>query len=57
MTLTCFIIDDEPLALGLLEMYVSKTPFLKLTGKFTSAVAAVETNRRLRWTRLEALQV
>jgi len=45
MTLTCFIIDDEPLALGLLEMYVSKTPFLKLTGKFTSAVAAVESVR------------
>lgn len=42
MTLTCFIIDDEPLALGLLEIYVSKTPFLKLTGKFSSAVAAVE---------------
>ena len=41
MTLTCFIIDDEPLALGLLEMYVSKTPFLKLTGKYSSAVAAV----------------
>lgn len=45
MTLTCFIIDDEPLALGLLEMYVSKTPFLKLTGKFSSAVAAVESVR------------
>jgi DNA-binding LytR/AlgR family response regulator len=45
MTLTCFIIDDEPLALGLIEMYVSKTPFLKLTGKFSSAVAAVESVR------------
>lgn len=42
MTLNCFIIDDEPLALGLLEMYASKTPFLKLTGKFSSAVAAME---------------
>jgi two-component system, LytTR family, response regulator len=40
MTLSCFIIDDEPLALGLLESYVSKTPFLKLTGKFSSAISA-----------------
>lgn len=42
MTLSCFIIDDEPLALALLETYVSKTPFLKQTGKFTSAVAAID---------------
>lgn len=42
MTLTCFIIDDEPLALALLESYVSKTPFLKQTGKFSSAVAAID---------------
>ncbi len=40
MTLTCFIIDDEPLALQLLESYVSKTPFLRLTGQFSSAIAA-----------------
>jgi len=44
--LTCFIIDDEPLALGLLEIYVSKTPFLKQTGKFSSAVAAIESVRQ-----------
>jgi len=42
MTLTCFIIDDEPLALGLLESYVAKTPFLELTGKFSSAISALE---------------
>ena len=42
MTLTCFIIDDEPLALALLESYVSKTPFLKQTGKFSSAIAAID---------------
>ncbi len=41
MKISCFIIDDEPLALGLLENYVSKTPFLKLTGKFSSAISAV----------------
>ena len=45
MILSCFIIDDEPLALGLLENYVSKTPFLKLTGKFSSAIAAISTVR------------
>lgn len=43
MILNCFIIDDEPLALGLLESYVNKTPFLNLTGKFSSAIAAVST--------------
>jgi len=42
MTLSCFIIDDEPLALTLLESYVLKTPFLNLTGKFSSAITAVE---------------
>lgn len=45
MILSCFIIDDEPLSLGLLESYVAKTPFLELTGKFSSAVAAVESVR------------
>lgn len=40
MILTCFIIDDEPLALGLLESYVLKTPFLNLIGKFSSAISA-----------------
>jgi len=45
MILTCYIIDDEPLALGLLESYVGKTPFLKLTGKYSSAVAALESVR------------
>jgi len=47
MMLTCFIIDDEPLALGLLENYVTKTPFLQLTGKFSSGVAAVESLREI----------
>ncbi|MBO8460982.1 MAG: response regulator, partial [Bacteroidetes bacterium] len=42
MKLSCFIIDDEPLALGLLETYVNRTDFLVLTGKYSSALAAVE---------------
>lgn len=41
MTLTCAIIDDEPLALNLLESYVNKTPFLSLQGKYSSAVQAM----------------
>ncbi|MCW1735823.1 LytR/AlgR family response regulator transcription factor [Anaerorudis cellulosivorans] len=42
MTLNCWIVDDEPLALSLLESYVNNTPFLKLTGKFSSAKAAMK---------------
>ena len=41
MTLTCAIVDDEPLALNLLESYVNKTPFLSLKGKYSSAVQAM----------------
>lgn len=37
----CAIVDDEPLALGLLESYVKKTPFLELAGKYSSAVQAM----------------
>ena len=32
MMLRCAIVDDEPLALSLLESYVNKTPFLQLAG-------------------------
>lgn len=41
MTLTCAIIDDEPLALGLIRSYVEKTPFLDLIGTYSSAVEAL----------------
>lgn len=41
MELTCAIVDDEPLALELLSSYVEKTPFLKLKGKYSSAVMAM----------------
>jgi DNA-binding LytR/AlgR family response regulator len=41
MLLRCAIVDDEPLALSLLENYISKTPFLRLTGKYSSAVQAM----------------
>ncbi|MDR1624152.1 MAG: LytTR family DNA-binding domain-containing protein [Tannerellaceae bacterium] len=41
MILTCAIIDDEPLAVSLLESYANKTPFLKLSGTYNSAVDAL----------------
>ena len=41
MTITCAIIDDEPLAAGLLKSYVDKTPFLQLIGTFGSAIEAM----------------
>ena len=43
MRITCAIVDDEPLALGLMESYVLKTPFLELKGKYSSAVQAMKT--------------
>lgn len=42
MNLRCAIIDDEPLALGLLDSYVKKTPVLTLCGTYSSAVQAME---------------
>lgn len=41
MRLTCAIIDDEPLAVSLLENYVLKTSFLELRGTYNSAVHAL----------------
>ena len=42
MKLTCWIIDDEPLAIELLESYVAKTSFLELTGSYSSAIEAMQ---------------
>jgi hypothetical protein len=41
MTLTCAIIDDEPLAVKLLAAYVQKTPALDLVSTYSSAVEAI----------------
>jgi len=38
----CLIVDDEPLALDLIEDYVLKTPFLELVNKFNSPFQAIE---------------
>ncbi|QJW88953.1 response regulator transcription factor [Spirosoma taeanense] len=42
MTLTCIAVDDEPLALGLVSAFIEKTPFLKLVGRYSSAVEALQ---------------
>ena len=43
MTLNCIIIDDEPLAVRLLESFVTRTPGLALLASFTDSVEAAST--------------
>ena len=45
MALTCIIVDDEPLAVKLLESFVAKTPDLELLGSFTDSVEAINAIR------------
>ena len=40
--ISCVIVDDEPMALNLVESYVEKTPFLELKQKCSSAIEAME---------------
>ncbi|MGR7814270.1 LytR/AlgR family response regulator transcription factor [Lacinutrix undariae] len=40
--ITCVIVDDEPMALNLVESYVEKTPFLDFKKKCSSAIEAME---------------
>ena len=40
--ISCIVIDDEPLALGLIVSYVNKTPFLRLNGSFDNPIDAME---------------
>lgn len=42
MKLSCIIVDDEPLALDILEEYVRRTPSLELAGRFTGSVEALK---------------
>ena len=42
MKLKCVIVDDEPLALGLLKTYAQQTPFLELVGTYNSAIEALD---------------
>ena len=43
MNLTCIIVDDEPLAIRLLENFVERTPFLVLEASFTDSISALQT--------------
>lgn len=36
--ISCIIVDDEPIALSLIEKYVTQTPFLDLKTKFPNAI-------------------
>ncbi|MDX2306198.1 MAG: LytTR family DNA-binding domain-containing protein [Microscillaceae bacterium] len=38
----CIVVDDEPLALDILEDYIEKVPFLNLNKKCVSAIDALE---------------
>ncbi len=39
--INCLIVDDEPLALDLIESYINKTPFLELKGRCGNAFEAM----------------
>ena len=43
--MTCIIVDDEPLAVKLLESFVARTPDLELLGSYTDSIAALDALR------------
>ena len=46
-TLRCIIVDDEPLAVKMLEGFVARTPFLELAGSYNDPVLALSEIRSL----------
>lgn len=42
MIINCIAVDDEPLALNLIEEYISKIPYLNLQHKFSCAVDTLD---------------
>ena len=46
--LNCMVVDDEPLAVKMLENFISRTSFLSLEASFTDPVAALEAIRTQR---------
>ncbi|MDF9798054.1 two-component system response regulator LytT [Catalinimonas alkaloidigena] len=42
INLKCIAVDDEPHALNMVCTYIEQTPFLELTGRFSSAVEALK---------------
>ena len=43
--LTCALIDDEPLAVKLIESYVNRIDFIEIAGIYTDSLEAIETLR------------
>jgi len=41
MNITCIAVDDEPLALEKMEIFIQKVPYLELKGSFDSGMAAL----------------
>lgn len=41
MALTCIIVDDEPLAVKMLESFVAKTPELECIGSYSDSIEAI----------------
>ena len=39
--LRCFVVDDEPLAVRMLENFIARTPFLELAASYTDPVRAL----------------
>ncbi|MEQ8712977.1 MAG: DNA-binding response regulator [Cyclobacteriaceae bacterium] len=46
MKINCAIVDDEPLALDLLEHFVAKVPYLELVGRCENALEAADLIRK-----------
>lgn len=42
MNLRCIVVDDEPLAVEILEAYIEKIPYLQHMGSFTNAIDALQ---------------
>jgi len=42
LKISCIAVDDEPMALNLVESYIEKTPFLELKTKCSSAIEAMQ---------------
>ncbi len=42
MKLRCVIVDDEPLALTIIEGYLQKIPYIEIIGKFDNAIPVYE---------------
>ena len=40
-TINCIVVDDEPLAIKMLENFIDRTPFLALIGSYTDPILAL----------------